>query len=233
MSAELHTLLPLNVLGIDLSITTPVVIMWGTSFLIFSLLVLANQFKKVREVETFFYEFVCEAFASNMHSTKKIWFSFLMTLFLFVFFNNISGLIPGGESPTSNINVTGALAIMVFLTVQLCGFKINGLHHIKNALVPSGAPKPLLVFLIPLEIISHLSRPFSLAVRLFANMFAGHMVLTIFIGFAIMSPHVVKLLPFTVVVLVSMFELFVGFIQAYIFTYLASFYISDAVSGSH
>jgi F-type H+-transporting ATPase subunit a len=232
MTEHLHTLIPITVLGVDISITPPVVIMWGTCLLIFTLLLLANQFKRVREVQTFFYEFVCEAFASNINTTRRIWFSFLITLFLFVFFNNISGLIPGGEAPTSNINVTGALAIMVFLLAQVCGFLSHGLHHIKH-LVPTGTPVLLMPIIVPLEIVSHLARPFSLAVRLFANMFAGHMVLTIFIGFAIMVPHVVKVLPFTVVVLVSLFEIFVAFIQSYIFTYLASFYISDAVSGSH
>jgi len=233
VSAPLEVLYPLEVAGVDLSITLPVVIMWGTSLFIFSFLFFANKFKKVRMVESFFYDFVVESFASSLHTKKRIWFSFLMTLFLFVFFSNLSGLIPGGESPTGNINVTGALAIMVFLITHLSGAINNGVFgHIKN-IVPAGVPGALFPVMFVLEIVSHIAKPFSLAVRLFANMLAGHKVLTIFIGLAIVAPVPIKALPFSGVVMVSCFEIFVAFIQSFIFTYLASFYIGDAVSGSH
>ncbi len=232
MSHPVEVLVPLSVLGVDLSITTPVVIMWGTSAVIFLFLLIANWFHKFRLVEAFFYDFIVDAFANSIHTQRRIWFSFLITLFLFVFFNNISGLVPGGEAPTSNINVTAALALMVFVVAHGSGMVNHGLHHIKN-LVPNGVPILLYPFMFLLELISHLARPFSLAVRLFANMFAGHKVLTIFLGLAIVAPSIVKLIPFGGVVLISFFELFVSFIQSFIFTYLASFYISDAVGGAH
>lgn len=225
-----HILVPLSYHGYDLSITKSVAIMFATSAVIFLFLFFANFSKNFRKVEQFIYDFIVEAFGSGLKG--GLWFSFLMTLFLFVFFSNISGLIPGGESPTSNINVTAALAILVFLISHLSGFINHKHHHIAN-LIPHGIPWYMVPIMFPLEIISHIARPFSLAVRLFANMFAGHSVLLIFLGLAITASSFIKVLPFAGVVLVSCFELFVGFIQAFIFTYLASFYISDAVKGAH
>jgi F-type H+-transporting ATPase subunit a len=156
----------------------------------------------------------------------------LITLFLFIFFNNLAGLIPGGESPNGNINVTAALALFVFILAHTIGAVGHGTQHLKH-FAPEGIPKPMLLFFIPLEIISQLARPFSLAVRLFANLMAGHQVLMIFISLVMMSPLLVKVLPLTGVVLISLFEMFVSFIQAFIFTYLASFYISDSANGAH
>ncbi len=232
MVHHVEVLVPLSAAGIDFSITKPVIIMWGTSAFIFLFLLVANWFHKFRMVEAFVYDFVVDAFASSLPTQRRIWFSFLMTLFLFVFFNNISGLIPGGEAPTSNINVTAGLAILVFVIAHGSGIINHGFHHISN-LIPDGVPKFLYPFMFILELVSHLARPFSLAVRLFANMFAGHQVLTIFLGLAIVAPSILKLIPFGGVVMISFFEIFVAFIQSFIFTYLASFYISDAVGGAH
>jgi F-type H+-transporting ATPase subunit a len=128
--------------------------------------------------------------------------------------------------------VTASLAILIFLISQGSGIWVHGWRHVTH-LVPSGIPKPILLFFVPLEIVSLMAKPFSLAIRLFANMYAGHQVLTIFASLAILSPSFVKLLPFTGVVMISLFEMFGAFIQSFIFTYLASFYISDAVGGSH
>ena len=229
----LHPIITFMPFGIDLSVTHPVVVMWGTTIFIFIFLLLANVSKRVRNIESFLFDFVSDAFGSSLHTQKKIWFSFLFTLFLFIFFNNVSSLLPGGEAPTSNINVTAAMAIFIFLISQFSGIVAHGVfHHFKN-IIPSGIPPLMLIFFVPLEIVSQLARPFSLAVRLFANMFAGHKVLSIFVTLAIVAPSAIKLLPFGGVVLISMFEIFVSFIQAFIFTYLASFYISEAVSGSH
>jgi F-type H+-transporting ATPase subunit a len=227
-----EVIMPLHVMGVDLSITKPVVVMWGTSVVIFLFLFIANLFPKVRLVQSFLYDFIAESFGNSIKTKRTIWFSFLITLFLFVLLNNLSGLLPGGESPNSNINVTGALAVFIFLLTHFLGAKQNGAHHLEH-FAPNGIPKPMLLFFVPLEIVSQLARPFSLAVRLFANLMAGHKVLTIFLTLSMMAPHVVKLVPFAGVVLISMFEMFVSFIQAFIFTYLASFYISDAVNGAH
>ncbi len=222
-----------SVYGQDMSVTKTIAVMWGVCAVVFSFLFLANFFKSVRRVERFLFDFIQDAFASSLHTKKTIWFSFLATLFLFIFFCNVSGLIPFSESPTGSISVTAAMAVLVFLLAQAVGVYCHGFGHLK-ALVPSGIPWPMLPFIIPLEIISQLARPFSLAVRLFANMFAGHSVMLIFLGLISAATFpLLKLLPFAGVVLLSMFEIFVAFIQAFIFTYLASFYISDAAHGAH
>ncbi len=235
MAAEhVHSvLMHLSIRGVNLDVTKSIVVMWGVCGVVFSFLFLANFFKPVRRVERFLFDFIQDAFAGSLHTKKTIWFSFLATLFLFIFFCNVSGLIPFSESPTGNISVTAAMAVFVFLLAQAVGVYCHGFGHLK-VLVPSGIPWPMLPFIIPLEIISQLARPFSLAVRLFANMFAGHSVMLIFLGLITASTFpLLKLLPFAGVVLLSMFEIFVAFIQAFIFTYLASFYISDAAHGAH
>lgn len=224
--------IPLELLGVDISITTPVIIMWAVSLLIFTFLFVANRKASFRRVETFVFGFVSESFASNLETKRPIWFSFLLTLFLFVFFNNLAGLLPGGSSPMGDINVTASLAILVFVISQGAGFLSHGFSHITH-LVPSGVPIVLVPFIFVLEIISQLAKPFSLAIRLFANLFAGHAVLGIFLSLVVMAPHVVKVAPFLGVTMLSFFEIFVSFIQAFIFTYLASFYISDTVKGAH
>lgn len=227
-----HFSIPFQPFGLDLAITPPVIVMWGTCGVIFLFLFIANLFPRVRQVESFLFDFISESFANSIKTKNKIWFSFLITLFLFVLLNNLSGLVPGGESPNSDINVTASLAIFIFIIAHFTGVKSHGKHHLAH-FAPDGIPKPMLLFFVPLEIISQLARPFSLAVRLFANMLAGHKVLTIFISLTMMSPLLIKALPFTGVVMISLFEMFVSFIQAFIFTYLASFYISDAANGAH
>ncbi|NDC83440.1 ATP synthase F0 subunit A [bacterium] len=219
--------------GVNLDVTKPVIVMWVVSAMVFLFLTVANFFSGVRRVERFLFDFIHDAFGSSLHTKKTIWFSFLVTLFLFIFLCNLSGLVPFSESPTSGISVTAAMAVVVFLVSQLVGVYCHGFRHLK-VLVPSGIPVIMLPFIIPLELISQLARPFSLAIRLFANMFAGHSVMLIFLGLITSATFpLLKLLPFAGVVLLSMFEIFVAFIQAFIFTYLASFYISDAAHGAH
>jgi F-type H+-transporting ATPase subunit a len=235
MAAESsHALLiPFYLHGYDLSITKHIVVMWGVCAAVFLFLLLGNFISGIRRVELFFFDFIREAFANSLPTKKNIWFSFLVTLFLFIFFCNLSGLIPFSESPTSSISVTAAMAVVVFVLSQLVGIYCHGFGHLKT-LTPSGIPVIMMPFIIPLEIISQLARPFSLAIRLFANLFAGHSVMLIFLGLITAATFpLLKLLPFAGVVLLSMFEIFVAFIQAFIFTYLASFYISDAAHGAH
>ena len=224
--------IPLELFGVDISITTPVIVMWCVSLIIFSFLLIANRQRSFRQVESFIFSFVSESFGSNLDTKRPIWFSFLLTLFLFVFLSNLTGLLPGGSSPMGDINVTASLAVLVFVISQVAGFRVHGFSHVTH-LVPAGVPWVLVPFIFVLEVISQFAKPFSLAIRLFANLFAGHAVLGIFLSLVVMAPHVVKVAPFFGVVMLSFFEIFVSFIQAFIFTYLASFYISDTVKGAH
>ncbi len=233
MSAEhLEPLYPLHVQGIDLSITLPVVVMWGTGLTIFVLLLLANKSPRLRQIQRYLYTFITSSFGDGFKKTNRLIFSFLITLYLFVLFNNLSGLIPGSESPSGNINFTAAMSILVFVISIASGIRVHGFHY-ANHFVPGGIPKVMIPFFVPLEIVSQLARPFSLCLRLFANMLAGHKVLTIFCTLTIMATPFIKFLPFAGVMAISMFEIFVAFIQSFIFVYLTAFYIREAVGDSH
>lgn len=168
-------------------------------------------------------------------------FPFIATLFFFVFFSNIVGIFPlwdYGWVATSNPNVTGTLAGLVFIVVLVTGLKKKGVGGFIKSFAPSGVPVWLLPLIFPVEIISFFAKHFALAVRLYANMFAGHTVLIVFATgaallfksgfFAILSP-----LPFLGVVAMLLFEIFVATVQAFIFSILAALYIGDSLHAHH
>ncbi len=232
MAASTHVILPLHVGSMDLSVTKPVLVMWIVSVVIILFVSLATHTSFGKRLMTLLYDFIHDSFASSLHTSKKLWFSFLITTFLFVLVCNLSGLVPLSEAPTSSLSVTAGLALLVFGVSHAVGFVCHGPKHIKH-IVPSGIPPVMVPFMFVLELVSQLARPLSLSIRLFANLFAGHQVLLIFLGLIASAVPFLKLLPFAGVILLSMFEIFVSFIQAFIFTYLASFYISDAAHGAH
>lgn len=176
------------------------------------------------------------------HEGKK-YVPFLAALFFFVFFNNIPGIIPGWQMPaTARMAVPAMLAILVWLVFNIAGMKSQGVgHYFKGALFPPGVPKALYILVTPIELIStFLVRPFSLAVRLFANVLAGHILL---VTFAVLTQTMVTantaalkpagILPLFMLILMTGFELGVAFLQAYIFTLLAAVYIGGAVHPEH
>jgi len=227
-----EVLIPFQVGAIPFPVTKPILVMWCVSLTIVLGLSLANRSKLGRGMLVLLYDFVSQSFASSLKTNRKLWFSFLVSTFLFVLGCNLSGLVPLSEAPTSSLSVTAGLALLVFAISHAVGFICHGPSHIKH-IVPAGIPMVMVLFMFVLELISQLARPLSLSIRLFANLFAGHQVLLIFLGLIASAAPFIKLLPFAGVVLLSMFEIFVSFIQAFIFTYLASFYISDAAHGAH
>jgi F-type H+-transporting ATPase subunit a len=152
---------------------------------------------------------------------------FVFTLFLFILFGNMLGMIPYGFTFTSHIVVTFAMAITVFLGVTLIGFARHGLHFLAFFL-PPGVPLWMAPLLVPIEILSYLSRPVSLSVRLFANMLAGHTLLKVFAGFVVMLGFW-GAIPLAIVVALTGLEIVVAFLQAFIFTILTCFYLNDAL----
>jgi F-type H+-transporting ATPase subunit a len=163
---------------------------------------------------------------------------YLWTVFFFVLFNNLMGMIPGGASPTGNINVTGVLALSTLGVVLYSGMKESGVGGFFKSLVPAmDVPAPIKVALWPLmfviELLGLLIKHFVLAVRLFANMMAGHIVLAVILGFIFMASGYFQYLitPASIggVVALSLLELFVAFLQAYIFTFLSALFIGTAV----
>lgn len=181
------------------------------------------------------YDFVHDLVTGQVGEEGKRFFPFVFTLFMFVLFGNLIGLLPFAFTFTSHIAVTFTLAMVVFILVTLVAFAIHGTKFF-GYFFPEGAPKLLAPLIIPIEIISYLSRPVSLSVRLFANMVAGHVMLKVFATFVVMIGSAAGILgilgatlPLAVNVALVGFELLVAFLQAYVFAILTSIYLHDAV----
>ncbi len=158
----------------------------------------------------------------------------MLSLFLYILVNNLAGIIPGGHASTSNINQTGALAVLVFAVAYFQMFRHRGPHGFVRSLIPQGVRGPVLVILMPVEFVSQLLRPFSLAVRLFANMSGGHLLLLTIVGFTtVFANAVVDVLAVGGAVFVVLFEIFVAFIQAYVFAFLSALMISQSLEEEH
>jgi F-type H+-transporting ATPase subunit a len=170
----------------------------------------------------------------------KTWFPFVGTVFFFIFFLNAVGLVPYiGFTATANIFVTATLALMIYLMAVVIGMAKNGaLKFWVKTLVPPDIPKAMLPLMVPIEVISQLARPLSLAVRLFANMLADHLMLLVFAGFIFLaagSAVIYGILPISLLFMIifTAFALFVAFIQAVIFAFLTTIYINDALHPGH
>jgi F-type H+-transporting ATPase subunit a len=244
-----HVVIPLKIGGIDISITNAVISMWVACVLVFLTLTLAGRIGRLipRGLQNLMESLVNFVKQSLIHEILgeegMSWFPFIATLFFFILFCNLLGLVPKMFTATSNINVTASLAAVVFICTQGAGIAKHGLMGYCKTFIPQGMPggimgKILIGFMIIVEMISQLARPFSLAVRLFANMTAGHMVILVFISMIFMFQGVVAKIfvtPMSVVMAVVMmaFEIFVSLLQAFIFAILASIYISLAVHPEH
>jgi F-type H+-transporting ATPase subunit a len=175
--------------------------------------------------------------AAGAEGVKKF-FPFVFTLFIFIFMANMLGMFPLWFTTTSQIVVTATLALMVFATVIIVGFAKNGLGFLK-LFVPSGVPILILPFVTLIEIISFFSRPLSHAVRLWANIFAGHVLLKVFAGFVPMMVAaggvgiVGSILPLGMTVALYALEFLVAFLQAYVFALLTCIYLNDALHPGH
>jgi F-type H+-transporting ATPase subunit a len=173
------------------------------------------------------YEFVADMIESNVGREGMPYFPFIFSLFMFILFANLLGLIPFSFTVTGQIIVTFALAIVVFTGVTVIGFIHHGLHFLRF-FVPEGVPKLLLVILVPIEVLSYFIRPFTLSIRLFANMLAGHTMLGIFAGFAAIV-GIFAIFPVAIDVLLLALELLVATLQAYVFAILSCLYLNDAI----
>jgi len=180
------------------------------------------------------YEFVHELVTGQVGDEGKRFFPFVFALFMFVLFGNLLGMLPYVFTFTSHIAVTFALAMIVFVLITVVAISIHGMHFF-SYFFPEGAPKALAPLIIPIEVISYLSRPVSLSVRLFANMVAGHVMLKVFATFVVLmgSAGAVGIFgaaaPLAVNVALVGFEFLVAFLQAYVFAILTSIYLHDAV----
>ncbi len=176
------------------------------------------------------YGFVANQTRLNIHQGGEAYIPIIFTLFSFILGCNLVGLIPGAFSPTSQLVVTGTLAAGVFLYVIGLRLYLHGWGFF-HAFVPVGAPKILLPLMIPIELISFLARPITLALRLFANMTAGHMALGVLAVIGLALPWFLQWLPLGFTAVQIALEIVIGFIQAFIFVVLTCVYIDDAQTG--
>jgi F-type H+-transporting ATPase subunit a len=180
------------------------------------------------------YEFIHGMVTEQIGDEGKKYFPFVFAIFMFVLFGNLLGLLPYAFTFTSHIAVTLTLALIVFVTVTVIAMMRHGWHFF-SYFFPEGAPVWLAPIIIPVEIVSYLSRPISLSIRLFANMVAGHVMLKVFATFIVMLAGLgavgpfLSLLPLTINVALVGFEVLVAFLQAYVFAILTCIYLHDAV----
>lgn len=190
-----------------------------------------------QSIAEIFYEFTTDMIRAAAGDAGLKFFPFIFTIFVFVLLSNLLGLIPGSFTVTSHIAVTFSLAAVVIITVILTGFITHGIGFLK-LFVPK-APIYLLVLLVPIEIVSFLTRPVSLSVRLFANMLAGHTMLKVFAGFVIAlgatlatpKPWLAPLAaaPLFLIIAITALEILVALLQAYVFAILTSIYLNEAL----
>ena len=180
------------------------------------------------------YDFIYNMCSDQIGHEGKQFFPFIFTLFFFVLMGNLLGLLPYSFTYTSHIMVTFALAASVIVLTTVVALRIHGLHFFAY-FFPAGAPKLLAPLIIPVEIISYLSRPVSLSIRLFANMVAGHVMFEVFASFVVMLAAagtlgvVGAIGPLALNVVLVGFELLVAALQAYVFAILTCIYLHDAV----
>ena len=173
------------------------------------------------------YNFIVQLLKDTIGNEGRQYFPFVFTIFMFVLIGNMVGMIPYSFTFTSHIIVTFALAVVVFIGTTILGFIKHRLHFFSFFVIP-GLPWYMLPLLIPIEIISFLSRPISLSVRLFANMLAGHTLLKVFAGFVV-ALGVAGILPLVFIVALTGLEILIAFLQAYVFAILTCLYINDAL----
>ncbi len=230
---ELHALIPLSLFGLDISLNKAVVMMFVAVVLVIGLLVRAGSSRqlvptRLQSLAEILVEFIRGMIRETMGQEGMRFFPLVSSLFFFILFCNLLGLIPGSFTVTSQLVVTGVFAVGVYTLSVVVGFRLHGIRFL-GILVPPGTPGWLIPLMIPIELISHLARPLSLSVRLFANMTAGHVILGVLFGLTIAGGLVIGWLPFAFTVALYALELGIAFIQAYIFTILTCVYLGDAI----
>ncbi|WP_395664311.1 F0F1 ATP synthase subunit A [Methylocella sp.] len=232
----------IHLFGLDLSFTNASLFMVIVALCGAALMIVGTARKSVvpgrlQSAAEMTYELVANTVRMSAGTAGMKFFPFVFSLFIFVLFSNLVGLVPYTFTVTSQIAVTFALAMTVISVVLIYGFMKHGKHFL-DLFVPSGVSPALLPFIVMIEVISFISRPISLSVRLFANMLAGHITLKVLGGFvasllgagafAIIAP-----LPLAGVVVLTAFELLVAVLQAYVFAILTCVYLNDAIHPGH
>jgi F-type H+-transporting ATPase subunit a len=229
---EIHPLVPLHIGKLDVSFTNSALLMAITVLAISALVILGTRRAALvpgrwQSLGEMAYEFIAKMIDDTVGIEGREYFPFIFTLFMFILFGNLLGLVPFGFTFTSHIIVTFALAALVFIGVTIIGLWRHGFHFL-TLFVPHGVPPILLLLLVPIEVLSYFIRPFTLSIRLFANMLAGHTMLAIFGGFA-GAVGIFGIIPLAIDVALIFLEILVAVLQAYVFTILTCLYLRDAI----
>ena len=221
----------------DLSFTNASLFMLISALSICLFLFFGSKQKKIipgrlQLIAELFYNFIAKMISDTAGSKAKPYFPFIFTLFMFVLLCNMIGMLPYSFTVTSHIIVTLVMAMFIFIAVTVIGFLKHGIKYL-SIFVPKGVPIVLLPLITIIEIISYLSRPVSLSVRLFANMMAGHTMLKVFGSFVISLGLLGGWLPLSFSVALTGLKILVAFLQAYVFAILTCIYLNDALNLHH
>jgi F-type H+-transporting ATPase subunit a len=237
--------------AIDISPTRHVVMLWIAALLciVTTLLALRAHNRRTREgkapsgfgngLEALVLYLRNEIVLPNVGAHGNGYVPYLLTLFFFILFANLLGLVPYGATATGNISVTATLAVVTFMVIELAGIKAQGWRYINTIVfwphdMSLGMKLPITFILTPIEIIGKFTKPFALAIRLFANMVSGHVVLLALISLIFtFATWILVPVPIAMAIGISLLELFVAFLQAFIFTLLSSVFIGLIREGAH
>jgi len=230
---HVHELLDIHLLGVDVSLSNTALALLLVCVITTTILrlllrkagVIPGRAQLLGEM---YYDFIRNLTLNNIHVHGETYVPMMFTLFTLIAGSNLIGLVPGSFAPTTQIVVTGTLASGVFLYTIYLRIRLHGWRFMLG-FVPRGMPAFLLPLMVPVEVLSFLARPVSLAVRLFANMTAGHTVLGVIAFFGLLAPWYVQWVPLSLSVALLGVELFIAAIQAYIFCVLCCVYIDDAI----
>jgi F-type H+-transporting ATPase subunit a len=234
-------IIPLKIGSFDISITNLTVSMFlGVGIFLILLLLLAARPKVVpgkrQVVIEILINFVKKGIVYNMIGPKEgdKWFPLVAGVFIFILANNMIGLIPGTYTPTSNPIVPLVIALIIFFTVHITNLAKNGIKGYLRTYAPSVVPSWMYVIVVPIEAIGAIARPFSLFIRLMANMLAGHTILYVILGLIIyFKSYYIAIAAVPFALAMTVLELFVSAIQAYVFAILTALYIGEAVHPKH
>ena len=229
---EINSIIDLNIGNLNVSFTNSSVAMVTTVIFIVTFLTMTVKKRSIipsrmQVISESIYTFISQLLQDTVGEDGRKYFPFVFTIFMFVLIGNMVGMIPYSFTFTSHIIVTFALATVVFIGVTILGLIKHKMHFFSFFVIP-GLPIYMLPLLIPIEIISYLSRPISLSVRLFANMLAGHTLLKVFAGFVV-SLGIAGVFPLAFIVALTGLEILIAFLQAYVFAILTCLYINDAL----
>lgn len=234
---EIISLYDINLGNFSLDFTNSALLMVLSVAISVTFLLLATKDKliipnKAQMFAEFLYSFVKDMIVNNTGKEGLKFFPLAFSLFIFILFCNLLGMVPYSYTATSHIIITFALASSLFIVIIIAAFRKHGLKFL-SIFMPTGTPLWLAPLLISIELFAYLARPISLSIRLSANMTAGHTMMKVIAGFVISMGYIGGWLPLLFLVLLTGFEIFVAILQAYIFTMLACVYLSDTVHLDH